>query len=74
MNLKACPFCGCDEILMVEEGIPRRKKKYIYCMCLICCSRGKDYIFEPRKNYEGYLEFLKDCAIKSWNKRINLDA
>lgn len=63
MELKPCPFCGCNAVISSEQRHSRTKDKFYFAGCsnsnciakLLCMNRY-------------YL--TKEEAIEAWNRRV----
>ena len=64
LELKPCPFCGCDAYL--RETFDNWHRILTYVECYDCSARGTAYIAHSRGE-------MKHIAIDAWNRRANDD-
>lgn len=79
-ELKPCPFCGSNELIIDVSGAIPHKRKAIeytaYVECAKCLAKGgvireelKAHLFGEDIRFEIIDEKFKERAIKVWNKR-----
>lgn len=66
-ELKPCPFCGYSGLVTTQER-DMQGYRVVFTYCPMCASRG------PEIN-QGYysLEFAREQARLSWNRRVGND-
>ena len=57
-ELKPCPFCGGDDLEILEEYDFELKDTYNRVFCLCCCASTCGHLY-------------KEIAIKRWNRRVD---
>lgn len=72
LNLDLCPFCGSDDIKIVEYTLPKEEvTEYpfikIYVQCQKCACRTDYWTVEKISSQE--VEERKETAVKYWNNR-----
>lgn len=79
-ELKPCPFCGSNELIIDVSGAIQRKRKVIeytaYVECAQCFAKGgavmeelKIHLFGGNIEFDTIDEKFKERAIEAWNKR-----
>lgn len=72
MELKPCPFCGCNAIYEIRrDDYLTGERPQIFC-------NGCKVIVEVENNSPYFsddetMQYLRDKLVKIWNRRVNYD-
>ena len=72
MELKACPFCGSDDVTV--RSMRGRRGWFVFCCCEFCGSQGKTFTHKSDQfSQSDGSDFWDDESIvqakKAWNMR-----
>jgi len=81
-ELKPCPFCGSNELIVDVSGVAPHKRmviEYTACVeCAKCFAKGgavmeelKIHLFGGNIEFDTIDEKFKERVIEAWNRRKN---
>ena len=75
LELKDCPFCGeSDDLSLYSKWSYKTKSYFIWAECGLCGCRSKAFGSDEDPTESDWSNTACNRAIKSWNRRVTVDA
>ena len=71
VELKECPFCGCDDAYLSSSYSERARRFFVYVTCENCRAQGTRYGCSNDPEKGGWNNDASKRAINAWNRRRN---